>query len=87
MSAYHPELDALIWGAKRIGKAAKVVDETGNVALSRTYYYLETGLIPATKPKTKEGKDGRVWVSTLRKILSVAAPPSAENQEVPELPA
>jgi hypothetical protein len=59
------DLDALIWGAEAIGRAANVLNEHGGVDEKATYYKLSRGYIPAKK-------SGSLWVSTLRKIRSIA---------------
>jgi hypothetical protein len=58
------DLDALIWGAQAIGRAANVVDRRGKVDERAVYYKLERGHIPGKKA-------GNIWVSTLRKIRSI----------------
>jgi hypothetical protein len=55
------DLDAPIWGAEDIGRAAHVVDEKGNVKLGKTFYLLSSGLLPGKKI-------GKQWTSTKRQI-------------------
>jgi hypothetical protein len=57
--------DALIWGAKAIAAAANIVDEDGEPDERRAFYLLGKGLLPARKV-------GRLWVSTVRRIRSIA---------------
>jgi hypothetical protein len=51
----------ILWGAFKIGEAANVRDENGEVDLSKTYYLLEKGLLDADKT-------GRIWTSTDERI-------------------
>jgi hypothetical protein len=51
--------DALIWGAADIAKAANLKNRR------QAFHLLERGIIPAKKA-------GKQWVTTLRKIRSVA---------------
>jgi hypothetical protein len=52
------DLDELLWGAEAIARAA-------NIETRRAYHLLERGVIPASRA-------GKFWVSTLRKIRSIA---------------
>jgi hypothetical protein len=61
MTSNNVDLDTPIWGAARIGRAAGVVDDNGQVKLRQTFYQLELGRIPAKKV-------GNQWVSTPRQI-------------------
>ena len=58
------DLDAPIWGAEAIGRAANVRDKAGAVDIKAAYYKLAKGIIPAKKA-------GATWVTTLRAIRSI----------------
>ena len=55
-------LDAPLWGAEAIARAANIVDKNGEPNLRRAYHYLENGFLPATKI-------GGTWTSTHRRLL------------------
>jgi hypothetical protein len=55
------KLDAPLYGAEPIGRAAHLFDGRGKVDIRKTYYALEKGYIDADK-------FGRVWVSTPRRV-------------------
>jgi hypothetical protein len=61
-----PDLDAPLWGAEQIGRAANLLNEDGSVNFRATFYALEQGNLPASKV-------GKKWVSTLRRLRSVFA--------------
>jgi hypothetical protein len=50
-----------LWGVEAIGLAAGIVNDNGEVNISKTYRLLEAGLLPASKL-------GRLWVSTVGRI-------------------
>lgn len=60
------DLDAPIRGAANIAKVANVLKDNGDPDMTAAFYKLEQGYIPASK-------EGRIWVSTLRRIRSIAA--------------
>jgi hypothetical protein len=64
MSDQNENLDLALWGAEPIGRTANVIDDDGKVDLRRTYYLLESGLLPGKKV-------GRYWTSTPRLLRSV----------------
>ena len=61
-----PDIDAPIYGAKAIAVAANVLDEDGEPDIRRAQYLLSQGYLPASKV-------GRVYVSTVRRLRSVAS--------------
>jgi hypothetical protein len=61
MPATKVDVDANIWGAADIARAANVVDENGEPDMDRIYYLLQRKLLPATKV-------GKGYVSTLRRL-------------------
>jgi hypothetical protein len=62
-----PFLDTPVYGAEAIGEVANVRNADGSVNISKTYAYLERGLIDADK------FGARKWVSTPRRILNTFA--------------
>ncbi len=60
------DLDAPIWGALNIARGANLVDKRGKPRLRAAYHLLESKRLPADKV-------GKTWVSTLRRLRSVAS--------------
>ena len=65
-------LDLTCWGARAIGVAANVVDKNGKPRMRAVYHLLENGLLPATKV-------GKTWVSTPRRLRSIAQEQKSEQ--------
>jgi hypothetical protein len=65
MSSPERDLDRLIWGARSIAAEAGLKDTRGRPRTRAAYHLLETKKLPATKV-------GKVWVSTPRRLRSVA---------------
>ncbi len=59
------DLDKPIWGARAIAAEAGLFDEDGEPDVARAFYLLEAGLLPGSKA-------GRAWVSTPRRLRSIA---------------
>jgi hypothetical protein len=66
MPSQEEDLDRLVWGARRIAEAADLVDGNGKPRVRTAYHLLENGLLPAEKV-------GKTWVSTPRRLRSIAA--------------
>ncbi len=66
MPANNPDPDALLWGVRNIALGANLIDKDGKPQVGKAYHLLQKGKLPADKI-------GRSYVSTARRLRSIAS--------------